>query len=176
MIPESFAGKKACCFTGHRPARLPDGGDELRPGMLRLKYLLARAVGEALSRGIDTFLAGGAAGFDLLAEEAVLAWKPSCKAARLVLALPSRTFLAGQNADVRARSAAVLLQADEVRYVTDEDNTYNGMFKRNRYLVEHADCCIAYLRHTDGGGTLYTANYALERGLPLFNIAEYDKS
>ncbi len=176
MLPDSFDGKSACCFTGHRPAGLPGGGDEASLEMLRLKALLVRAVRDALDRGIHTFLAGGAAGFDLLAEETVLAWKTAYPNARLVLALPSRTFLARQNAQVRARAAQVLLQTDETVYATENDNTFNGMYKRNRYLVEHAECCIAYLTRQDGGGTLYTANYALERGLPLFNIAQIDKN
>jgi hypothetical protein len=45
------------------------------------------------------------------------------------------------------------------------------MQKRNRYLVDHASRCVAYLRRMKGG-TLYTVNYALDSGVEVDNLAE----
>ena len=45
------------------------------------------------------------------------------------------------------------------------------MKRRNRYLVDHAGRCIAYLRRMRGG-TLYTVNYALDSKIPVDNLAE----
>ena len=49
------------------------------------------------------------------------------------------------------------------------------MRRRNRYLADHADCCIAYLRAASGG-TLYTVRYALARGLFVYNLAQFVKA
>ena len=45
------------------------------------------------------------------------------------------------------------------------------MQRRNRYLVDHATRCVAYLRRMKGG-TLYTVNYALDSGIEVDNLAE----
>ena len=36
--------EKTCCFTGHRPDKLPWGEDESDPRCLRLKRAIAQAV------------------------------------------------------------------------------------------------------------------------------------
>ncbi|MDO4571828.1 MAG: SLOG family protein, partial [Clostridia bacterium] len=124
----------------------------------------------AAEAGVGCFLAGGAEGFDTLAAEAVIAARGDYPALRLVLALPSRSFLSRRSAAERLRAAHILHAADEAHYASDTDNSVRCMLARNRYLVEHADCCVAYLRRASGG-TLYTVNYALERGLPVKNLA-----
>ena len=43
--------EKTCCFTGHRPDKLPWGEDEDDPRCLRLKQSIARAVEEACAAG-----------------------------------------------------------------------------------------------------------------------------
>ena len=90
----AFEGKTACCFTGHRPNGLPEGGDEQKEGMIRLKHALIYGVEAAIQCGVTVFWAGGAAGFDMLAAEAVLAWRETYPDIRLCLALPSRTYVA----------------------------------------------------------------------------------
>ena len=171
MLPEAFFEKNACCFTGHRPAGLPEGGDESGAAMAALKFALLRTVEEAARLGIVTFLAGGAEGFDLLAAEAVLACRGDYPALRLLLALPSRTHMERFSADAKLRYDRVLRAAQDIYYASEADNGFFAMHRRNRYLVDHADCCIAYLK-TMSGGTFYTVNYALERGLPIFNLYE----
>ena len=171
MLPKSFLDKTACCFTGHRARYLPDGGDEAAPAMRQLKTLLLHRVEEAVSCGVHTFLAGGADGFDTLAAEAVLTRMSLYPELKLVLALPSRTQAAYYSADMRARYARILGAASEVHYASEADNGARAMRSRNRYLVDHADCCIAYLTR-GAGGTMYTVNYAFERGLSFYNLAE----
>ena len=176
MLPKAFEGKRACCFTGHRPQGLPDGGDEMGAAYLALKHSLLHCVEEAVSCGVSTFLAGGAEGFDTLAAESVLVWKVRYyPKLRLVLALPSRTQAKGYSQDMQARYQRILSSADEVYYASQNSNGPHAMLARNRYLVERADCCIAYLKNMCGG-TLYTVNYALELGLPVYNLAYGDKS
>ena len=89
----------------------------------------------------------------------------------LVLALPSRTQADAWPASLRNRYARILENAAEVHYASDNDNSAFSMYARNRYLVDHADCCIAYCNRASGG-TVYTDNYAYECGVPVYNLAE----
>ncbi len=176
MLPKAFEGRTACCFTGHRPQGLPDGGAENGQAFWELKHRLLHCVEEAVLCGVTRFYAGGAEGFDTLAAESVLVWKkryyPQLK---LTLALPSNTQAQGYSPAMRERYERILASADEVYYASKNSNGPYALLARNRYMVEHADCCIAYLNNMSGG-TLYTVNYALERGIPVYNLAYGDKS
>ena len=41
---------------------------------------------------------------------------------------------------------------------------------RNRYMVDNSAFCVCYLNRQKGG-TMYTALYAMQEGLPLLNLA-----
>lgn len=43
---------------------------------------------------------------------------------------------------------------------------------RNRYMVERADCVVAYVEH-DFGGAYQTFRYAKRRGKEIFNLADW---
>ena len=62
-----------CCFTGHRPEKLPWGDDEADPRCRALKRKLADAVEAAYEEGMRHFICGMARGCDLFFAEAVLA-------------------------------------------------------------------------------------------------------
>lgn len=164
-----FAGKTACCFTGHRPRMLPK---ESSPEGLALKARMAQTVRLAAEQGIRTFLAGGAKGFDTIAAEAVLGLKDDGHDVRLVLALPAEDQAASWAEADRARYASVLARADETHYAALTSNP-QAMRKRNRYLAEHADCCVCFLS-ASSGGTFYTVGKALERGIPVLNLLTGD--
>lgn len=162
-----FDRARTLCFTGHRPEALPERGNEQKSGMRALKNALDEAVLRALDEGFQTFLAGGAKGFDTLAAEAVLRHAAG-GTARLFLALPGLDQTAGwEIADV-ARYESVLAAAG-VWYAAEQCSP-DSMRRRNRFLVDHAGKCVAYLRRMRGG-TLYTVRYALENGVPVENLA-----
>lgn len=169
-----FSGKTACCFTGHRPQGLPDGGNARGPGMRQLAARLDAAVAAAVGAGVTTFYAGGAAGFDALAGEAVLREIERGAAIRLVLALPSRRYLATRNYRDYGPLLRLTDAADEIYYASEADNGRDALLARNRYMVEHADCCVAYLTE-NYGGTAYTVRYAQSCGVPVYNIASIAK-
>lgn len=163
-----FEGKATCCFTGHRPAGLPPAGSD---GMALLRLVLMQAICAAYAGGVRTFLTGGAQGFDQMAAEAVLLQKGNWPEVRLLLALPSPTQADRWRADAQRRYEDVLCRADAVWYASDTAGAA-AMHRRNRYLVDHADCCIAYLQKP-AGGTFYTVRYALEKGLYIHNLAQF---
>ena len=71
--PFDFSGCRVCCFTGHRPDKLPWGRDEADPRCLLLKEDLEAALDRAYQAGFRHFISGMAQGADLYFAEAVLA-------------------------------------------------------------------------------------------------------
>lgn len=49
-----------------------------------------------------------------------------------------------------------------------------AIIHRNRWMVEQADCIIAYVQHS-WGGAAQTLSYARRRGLAITNLAEIAK-
>ena len=64
--------ERTCCFTGHRPEKLPWGWDEEDPRCRRLKEKLRDAVETAYEEGMRHFICGMARGCDFYFAEAVL--------------------------------------------------------------------------------------------------------
>ncbi len=169
-MQDPFDRANSCCFTGHRPSALPAKGKESAEGMQSLLCLLERAIERALEDGVVAFYAGGAQGFDTLAAEAVLRQSEHCTDVSLHLALPGRDQTEGWHKRDLMRYDEILSRAASVWYAAD-CCSQESMRRRNRYLVDHAGRCVAYLRRMRGG-TLYTVNYALESGIPVDNLAE----
>jgi uncharacterized phage-like protein YoqJ len=169
-MQDQFDRANGCCFTGHRPNALPALGDENTEEMQSLVFLLDRAVSSALEDGITEFYVGGAQGFDTLAAEAVLRQRWLFPSLNLYLALPGRDQTKGWREEDCTRYESIFASAKEVWYAADICSP-ESMRRRNRYLVDHAGRCVAYLRRMRGG-TLYTVNYALDSGIPVDNLAE----
>ncbi len=169
-MQDLFNRISGCCFTGHRPNALPAFGNEQTEEMQSLLYLLNRSVERAIDDGVTEFYVGGAQGFDTLAAECVLRQQLAHPSLSLHLALPGRNQAEGWSERDKIRYEAILQDAAEVWYAA-ELCSQESMKRRNRYLVDHAGRCIAYLRRMRGG-TLYTVNYALDSAIPVDNLAE----
>lgn len=151
------------CFTGHR--EIPDGD------YAALNKALLGVLEAQIAKGATVFRAGGAVGFDTMAALAVLSLRRRYPAIRLELILPCPSQTRGWSADDRCLYEQILAQADAHRYVST--GYYTGVLQqRNRALVEGSDVCVAYLRHSHGGGTAFTAALALKNGLDLINLQE----
>ena len=132
----------ACALTGHR--ELGEDFDEKK---------LENAIEEMIKKGVKTFYNGGALGFDLVAAEIVLKHKKNSKI-KLIICVPFYGQEKRYSAQDKARYARILKEADEV--VTLAEHYYKGcLLRRNDYMIEHADCMIAYLK-SEKGGTAYT--------------------
>ncbi|NLI53405.1 MAG: DUF1273 domain-containing protein [Clostridiales bacterium] len=169
-MQDPFERSVGCCFTGHRPNALPALGNERTEEMQTLIFLLERATAAAQDDGATEFYVGGAQGFDTLAAEAVLRLQAQSPGLSLHLALPGRDQTEGWSESDCARYEAILSGAASVWYAAERCSP-ESMRRRNRYLVDHAGRCIAYLRRMRGG-TLYTVNYALDSSILVDNLAE----
>ena len=156
--------ENSCCFTGHRliaAAECPALRERLRAEILRLA-----------GQGIDTFLAGGALGFDTMAAQEVLSLRETAlPELHLVLVLPCLGQESHWDSDSIELYHELIRQADEVIY-TGDVYTPGCMHTRNRYLVNHSSRCLCYLKNTEQGGTAYTVRYAEKQGLQMINLAE----
>jgi uncharacterized phage-like protein YoqJ len=149
-----------CCFTGHRVIE--------ESHIYRLPELLSHTLERLISRGVTTFRAGGALGFDTIAALKVLEKKKSNPDVRLELMLPCRNQAEGWTERERFVYSYILERADKVTYA--EERYVSGcMYKRNRMLVDGADYCVAFLSKNEGG-TAYTARYALSKDVELINL------
>ncbi|MBR6676008.1 MAG: DUF1273 family protein [Clostridia bacterium] len=158
--------ENTACFTGHRT--IPT---ESLPEILSRLY---STVAQLILQGYDTFICGGAVGFDTEAAECVLAMKTRFPHVKLVLALPCRDqTVKWTNESDLFRYKKILGQADDVKYI----RTFYApgcMHERNRWMTAHASACVAYLTAMRGGA-YYTFNHASKHGLKTINIAETAK-
>lgn len=152
---------KVVCFSGHR--RLPYNCEELRA---RLK----KEIISLIEGGVVFFGAGGALGFDMLAEETVLKLKEEYPHIRLILVLPCppEQQTLKWNRDQQQRYYEILERADKVRVLSPQ-YTNDCMLVRNRYLVDNSGYLICYLREQHGG-TAYTARYARKQEVHIIQL------
>lgn len=152
---------KVACFSGHR--RLPQDCEELRAK-------LKKEIIGLIECGVVFFGAGGAWGFDMLAEETVLELKREYPHIRLILVLPcppDQQTLKWNN-DQRQRYYEILERADKVRILSPQC-TNCCMFARNRHLINSSAYLICYLRERRGG-TAYTVQYVREQGIDIIQL------
>lgn len=168
-VPE-FERATACCFTGHRPDKLPGGYGKGVP--TALAAALEAAVKAAIRDGYTTFLCGMAQGVDTLAAEIVLRRRQAGEPLRLIAALPCPDQDARWPEAARRRYRALLAQTDG-QYTACDSYTPYCMNGRNLWMVEHASRLIAVF---DGspGGTAHTVRLAEEHGLTLVRIDPHD--
>ena len=147
-----------CCFTGHRPNKLPWGGDEADPRCLSLKAELAARLDGIYESGFRIFLCGMAAGCDLYFAEAVLDLRRRHPDVILEAAIPCDTQASSWPASQRRRYEALLAQCDSVNFVQHR-YTPGCMMRRNQYMVDRSSLLLACF---DGrpGGTMNTILYA----------------
>ena len=157
-----------CCFTGHRPHRLPWHEDELDPRCQRFRAELDRQVAMAYDRGYRHFISGMALGVDMYAAEIVLELKKTYPGITLESAIPCETQAAKWNATMRERYYGIAAQCDK-EPLLQTHYTPDCMDKRNRYMVDHADYIIAVW---DGkpSGTGKTVMYAQSKEKVIIKV------
>lgn len=163
------ARQESCCFTGHRPGKLPWGYHESDPRCLALKRRIADAVAAAYDQGFRHFLCGMALGCDLYFCEAVLALRKEHPDVTVEAAIPCPTQADAWPAGERERYRR-LVAACDFETVVSAKYTSACMQRRDRYMVDHASLLIAVFDGTPGG-TRYTVEYAMSRGVSIVDLA-----
>lgn len=162
-----------CCFTGHRPQKLPFHFQEDAAECRSLKQKLRAAVVDAIARGYKFFICGGGLGIDQYAAETVVDLKPAYPYIRLHLALPCLNHTKRWQPEQKRALNAVLPHADKIVYVSETDYFEGCMHIRNRYMVDHANLLIAVYNGSPGG-TQQTIAYAEKQYIDI-NVIPLDK-
>ncbi len=155
--------EKACCFTGHR---------KIDPQVIEdLHKRLSNAIEGFIGKGITTFLAGGALGFDTLAALTVLDKRNIYPEVRLILCLPCPEQAHRWSESDKDIYNDIIKRADEVIY-TRQSYTKGCMHERNRYMVDNSSYCLAYCTDPTAkkGGTVYTLRYAEKKSIRVLNF------
>ena len=126
-----------------------------------------------IQSGYQTFCAGGARGFDVLASEAVLTLQDKYPQINLVLMLPCTDQYRFERGWSEAEIEQYHRLQEKAAQTTILSSDYRrGMYhQRNRMLVDASSVCIAY-KIRDKSGTGYTVSYAQEQGIRIINLAD----
>ena len=147
----------SCCFTGHRPEKLPWRYDEADP-----------AVEAAYEEGHRHFLCGMALGCDLYFCETVLALRDRHPDVTVEAAVPCPTQ-ADAWAPAQRERYKRLVEACDFETLVSAKYTPYCMQRRDRYMVDHSSLLIAAFDGTPGG-TRYTMQYAMSRRVSIVDL------
>ena len=156
---------RTCCFTGHRPDKLPWGFDERDPRCLTLKHSMTREIEGLYLRGFRHFISGMAQGCDLYFAEAALALREQHRDLTVEGAIPCLTQADRWPEDQRLRRRDILSRCDLETVVQQHYDRF-CMHRRDRYMVDRAAAILAVFDGTPGG-TQYTLNYAMDKKLEI---------
>lgn len=155
---------KSACFTGHR--NINEDTEILGEILYNvLEYYIK-------NHGLTDFYAGGAVGWDTLAELTVLKLKKKYPHIRLHLVLPcsNKEQTAKWSAEQQKDFNTILSLADTTEY-TSENYCINCMKIRNKKLVEYADICFCYMNiNNKRSGTAQTVNISAKKNISILNF------
>lgn len=159
---------KSCCFSGHRPSKLPWGYDEADPRCIEFKEKLDAVIGAIYESGITHFICGMALGCDMYCAEAVIRLKHSHPDITLQAAIPYRAQADGWSEHNRMRYMHIIDNCDEISVLADEYSPA-CMAIRNRFMVDNSNVLLACY---DGqsGGTRNTILYAQKADIEVIQL------
>jgi len=157
-----------CCFTGHRPSKLPWRMNESDPRCFTLRDKLYDIADAVYLSGITHFICGMAQGCDMYFCEEVLRLRKRHPDITIEAAIPCETQASTWPEDIRNRYFKLVGKCDMETLISCK-YTPDCMIKRNKYMVENSSVLIAVFDGTFGG-TMQTINYANKKGLEIIEI------
>ena len=143
MASEAEMRMHRCCFTGHRPEKL--NGTEST-----IKLVLREQISCAIHDGLTVFITGMARGVDIWAAEIVLDLRKRNNEIKLICAIPHDGFADRWSPYWKQLYKHILNEADLTRVISNGYHT--GVYQvRNEWMVNQADCIVAYVRVHYGG-------------------------
>lgn len=164
-----YKSEFTCCFTGHRPHKLPWGYDEGDSRCVELKAIIAEQLSLLYIGGTRRFICGMAAGCDFYFAEEVIRLSRERRGVVLEAAIP---FAGQQNSlptdELRLRYKKILDHCEAQTVISSGYHRF-CMQLRNRYMVDMSDKLLAVSAGI-AGGTDYTIDYARRKGLETIII------
>ncbi len=160
-----------CCFTGHRPNRLPDRGKDGGAELERLKAVTLGVIGELVDKGYHTFITGMAPGFDLMAARLLVEQYAADGRIDLVCAVPYYSQIDELKNEQDILLYERVLQTAKTVVVFFDEKTDRCYKVRNQFMVDHSSAVIAYCTSKSArSGTLQTLRMAEKAGLKIFRV------
>ena len=157
-----------CCFTGHRPGKLPWGADETDPRCLAMQEELRAHLEGIYASGYRVFYCGMAEGCDMLFAEAVLSLRARCPDVRLEAAVPCADQPLRWARAQRKRYNRLLDSCDSV-HILQLHYAPGCMQRRNRYMIDRSSLLLACYNGLPGG-TRSTMLCAMREGLKVLTV------
>ena len=159
---------KSCCFTGHRPQKLPWGYDELDPRCIEFKNKLSAVIYAVYESGIKHFICGMALGCDMYCAEAVIELKKRFADITLEAAVPYDGQEVKWAESSRKRYRSILMKCDKTTLIQDAYSP-GCMMRRNKYMVDNSTVLISCYNGSSGG-TWNTVKYAMARDTEIIQV------
>ena len=157
-----------CCFTGHRPSKLPWGQNENDPRCVKVKQELASRLEGIYETGFRHFMCGMAIGCDMYFAEAVLNLRDRHPDVSLEAVIPCGTQPDRWAKPLRMRYTSLLDRCDSVK-VLQIMYSRDCMMRRNMYMVDNSSLLLGCFMGIPGG-TMNTIVYAERCGLKVVLI------
>lgn len=173
MSIENTVKEKTCCFSGYRPHKFNFELRRNEPQYIQLENNIINAVVTSIEQGYDTFLCGGAMGFDLLCGEMVLLIKERFPHIKLICVIPYKGQSKGFSVEWKERYEYVTEHCDHVHKIAEEYT--RGCFHiRNFEMIYSSSRLITYFTGRPGG-TANTMAIAQREKLDIINVAPENK-
>ena len=157
-----------CCFTGHRPSKLPWGQNENDLRCIAVKQELASRLEGIYETGFRHFMCGMAIGCDMYFAEAVLNLRDRHPDVSLEAVIPCGTQPDRWAKPLRMRYTSLLDRCDSVK-VLQIMYSRDCMMRRNKYMVDNSSLLLGCYMGIPGG-TMNTIVYAERSGLKVVLI------
>lgn len=157
-----------CCFSGHRPSKLPWRNNENDPRCVSLKTKIFDIADALYCAGIRHYICGMAPGCDMYFCEAVIKLREQHSDITIEAAIPCASQSDSWNESLRLRYRELVLACDK-KTVLQTDYTKDCMLKRNKYMIEQSSVLVTVFDDMIGG-TMHTVNYAKKLGLEIIEI------
>ena len=164
-----------CCFTGHRPQKLPWGNNESDDRCTKFKKILRNLIEESIHDGYYDFYCGMALGVDIYAAEIILDMQKKYKDVRLHAAIPCLGQEKGWRESDKERYNKILSQCNS-KTIINPFYSSSCMLTRNRFMVDNCDRLIAAWNGVLQGGTAFTIRYAKSQKKEIHLIRTEDLS
>lgn len=160
--------ENTCCFTGHRPSKLPWRYQEEDLRCVDLKMEIVQALVRIYDLGYRHFLCGMAEGCDMFFADAVLAMRQEHPDVTLEAVIPCGDQPALWERPQRVRYNGLIDRCDKVT-VLQIAYTPDCMQRRNRNMVDRSSLLLSCFNGSPGG-TMSTILYAQRQGLEVIQI------
>ena len=157
--------KKSLCFSGHRTDKLPKKENII----MKLKENIYIETKKYILYGINTFYFGGCYGFDIMCAEIVIELKKIYNNIKLIGVIPFKGQENLWKEEDKLKYKNIISLCDEV-IILNNNYKKGCYYERNRYIVDKSNYLICYCRPSSKGGTKYTINYAIEKGIEIKNL------